>query len=148
MVTQLPLLKLELQVTVLNGIPLVELPACLSKPEAMALKTTCQQLLQKEPARIVIDLSRTTFIDSSVIGEVVSSLKTTAEQRNEIILWSVHPQVREALILGGINRLVMIDAETEAITLADTDQLQNQIPSNYPSLRSRLKRLIDILVPV
>ena len=148
MVTQLPLLKLELQVTVLNGIPLVELPACLNKPEAMALKTTCQYLWQKRPARIVIDLSRTTFIDSSVIGAVVSSLKTTAEQEIEIILWSVHPQVREALLLAGLDRLVMIDAETEAVTLPDTDQLQNQIPTNYPSVRSRLKRLIGILVPV
>jgi len=47
MVSQLSLLTVELQVTVLNGIPLVHCP-CLSMAEAKALKATCQQLSQTD----------------------------------------------------------------------------------------------------
>ncbi len=145
MISQLPLLKVELQFTVLNGIFLLQLPTCLNLPEAMALQANCQHLWQKRTARIIFDLSRTTFIDSSGIGVLVSSLKTATEQGIELVLWSVHPQVRAALLLAGLEPLLMIDSETKAVTLADTHKLKHQIPIYHPSVRSRVKRLIDIL---
>jgi len=144
MISQLPLLKVELQVTVLNGIPLIKLPACLSIFEAMALQETCQNLWQNKPDRIVLDLSQITFIDSSGIGALINTLKTVEEQGGELVLWSVHPQVRTALLLAKLDHL-MIDSETNGISLADTHQLKAQPPAHHPSVRSRIKRLIDIL---
>lgn len=144
MISQLPLLKLELQVTVLNEIPLIKLPACLSIFEAMALQETCQNLLRNKPKRIVLDFSQIIFIDSSGIGALINTLKTVEEQGVELVLWSVHPQVRTALLLAKLDHL-MIDSETNAMSLADTHQLKAQPPAHHPSVRSRIKRLIDIL---
>jgi len=145
MISQLQLLKVELSFTVLNGIFLVQLPICLNMPEAIALQATCQHLWQKKPTRIVLDLSRTIFIDSSGIGVLVSILKTATEQGIELVFWSVHPQVRAALFLAGLDPFLMIDSETKAITPADTHQLKHQLPTYHPSVRSRVKRLIDII---
>lgn len=143
-VSELPLLRVQLQVTVLNGIPLVQLPDRLSMLEAMALQATCQHLWQNRPARIVLDLSRTTFIDSSGIGALVSSLKSAAERGISLVFWSVHPQVRAALLRAGLDPFLIIDSETKAITLANTHQLKDRY-STHPAVRSQVKRLIDIL---
>jgi anti-anti-sigma factor len=115
--------------------------------KAMALKQTCQQLRQKRPVRIIFDLSKTTFIDSSVIGVLVSSLQTTAELGVELVLWSVHPPVMETLFAAGLDRLVVIDSETKAITLADSHQLEDRQPTNYPSVRSWIKQFVDKISP-
>lgn len=145
MVKQLPPLEVELEFTVLNEIPLVQLPACLSMPEAMALKATFQHLWQKRSSQIVLDLNCTTFIDSSGIGVLVSSLKIAREQGIELVLWSVNSQVRSALRLAGLEPFLIIDSETKVINLADTHQLKTQLLTSHPSVHSRVKRLIDIL---
>jgi len=145
MVSQLSILKLELQFTVLNGIFLVQSPACLNMPEAIALEATCQQILQNKPDRIVLDLSRTTFIDSSGIGAITSSLKTATEQGIELVIWSVNSELRVALFLAGLDPFLIIDAETNAINISDTEQVKHQLPTYHPSIRSRVKRFMDIV---
>ena len=144
MISQLPLLSVKLQVTVLNEIPLIQLPACLSEPEVLALKETCQHFWQQKHARIVLDLSQTTFIDNSVVDALANSLKSAAEQGFELVLWSVQPQVRAALLLVGLDPFVMIDSETKAINLADTHQLKDRLPTDHPS-GGRVKQFIDIV---
>ncbi len=145
MTGQLPLLRLELPFTFLNGIFLVQLPVCLDMPGAMALQATYQHILRKRPNRIAFDLSWTTFIDSSGIGVLVSSLRTAEEHGIELVIWSVHPQIRAALFLAGLNQFMMTDSEIKAITLANTHQLKYQLPTYHPSVSSWAKRLLDII---
>jgi len=144
MVKQLQPLNLKLDFIVLNRVPLVQLPSCLSVIEAVALKVTFKQLLQNKPSQIVLDLSRTTSIDSSGVGALMSVLKTTEEQGIELILWSVNPRVKETLFLAGINSILKIEPATEAISLKSTP-LKAQPLATHPSVKSWTKRAIDII---
>jgi len=147
MVIQLSQPRSELQVTTLNEIPLVQMPVCLSLPEAIALETIYQHLWQKKPTKIVFDFSRTTYISSSGIGVLFHILKPAKEKGIELVAWSMQPQVKTTLLMAGINPFLTLDSGTQAITPADTHQIKvkEQLSADHPSVRSRVKRLIDIL---
>lgn len=135
------------RVSFLNQVPLVHIPPRLSVLEAVAFKQTCQQLCQKSPlpSKIVLDLSQTTFIDSSGIGALVNNVKTTQQQGIELILQSVQPQVMAVLSLTGLDRVLTIESSIEAQTLADSSRFQARLPTTHPSVRSWLKRAIDVV---
>lgn len=130
-----------------NQVPLVHVPPRLSVLEAVAFKQTCQQLCQKSPlpSKIVLDLSQTTFIDSSGIGALVNNVKTTQQQGIELILQSVQPQVMAVLSLTGLDRVLTIESSIEAKTSADSRRFPDRLPTTHPSVRSWLKRAIDIV---
>lgn len=145
MISQLPLLNSKLPVTVFNQIPLVQLPAAVRMSEAIALEETCQQLWTQEPDRIVLDFSQTAFIDSSGIGSLVNSIKKSWDQGIEMVIWSVHPRVMKTLFRVGLGPFLVIDVDTQVTErLADRRAQAQQLPY-HPSVRSRLKRLIDIV---
>lgn len=137
------LLRINPQVTLLNGLPLLQLPDCLSVPEAIALEATCQDIWQREPVRIVLDLSSTNIIDSSGIGAVINCLKKSREKGVEVVFWSVRSHIIEALLLAGLDPFLIIDSETATITLADSHQ--THFFTSHPSVNSRTKRFIDVL---
>jgi len=150
-------------VTVLNEIYLVQLPDRLTVLEAVAFKDSFKQLCQSQPApvRIVLDFGKTTFIDSSGIGALVSSLKISRSYKTEVVFWSLHPQVKMALELTGLNAVFTVDAGTEAIIPAKVQHVKpkqappgllglairttGEVPVTHPSVRSLPKRLIDIV---
>ena len=145
MISQLSLAKTKLQVTTLNGVSLVHLPACLTLSEAMGLEETCQNLLLKQPAQIVLDWSQTIFIDSSGIGALINTLKLASKQQTLLILWSVNSRIRAALPLELLNQFLIIDSETKVAPSAAFRQPKVQLLTIHPSVRSRTKRLIDII---
>lgn len=139
-------------VTVLNGIHLVQLPARLSVLEAVAFKDSFKQLCQDHPElkRVVLDLSKTTFIDSSGIGTLVSCLKTARQQDTQVVFWSINPQVMMAFSLTGLSEVFTIDQGTEAVipssvTSSRPRRAELGPPVTHPSVQSRTKRLIDII---
>lgn len=145
MVSQLLAGKKKLQVTVLNGVFLIELPDCLGFSEAIALEKTLNNLLLKKPTHIIIDCGRSVFIESSGIGAINNILKTARKQQIKILFWSVHSQTKKILLLAVINQFITIDLQTEAIPLALYYQIEVQPPIIHPSVYSRSKRFIDIL---
>lgn len=144
MIIQHPLLDLKLPVTVLNGVFLIQMPGSLGMEEAIALQETCQQLWQQQPRRIVLDFSQTTFVDSSGVGSLVSSVKTSWEQGIELVLWSVHPQIMKILLLVGLEAFLVVDLETQ-ILVPSTHPFKVKRPAAHPSIHSRLKRSVDIV---
>ncbi|MCD8489024.1 MAG: sugar transferase [Desertifilum sp.] len=139
-------------VTVLNGIHLVQLPPRLSILEAVAFKDNFKQLSQDYPElkRVILDMSQTTFIDSSGIGTLVGCLKTARLQQTELIFWSIHPQVMMAFSLTGLHEVFTIDDGTQAViptavTSPRPRRAELGPPVTHPSVRSRTKRLLDIV---
>lgn len=151
----------------LNDIAVVQLPARLAGHEAVALKENCQQMLQGSslPKKIIFDFSQTKFIDSSGIGALVSNHKTTCSKDVEMVLKGVLPPVMAVLEMTALDKVLKFEPEEEStLTTANgsskqnsTNQsaqrswlnifdfnAQNQI-STHPSIRSRVKRLLDIV---
>lgn len=135
---------------------IMQIPSRFSVFEAVSLKQTCQELTQRDthPREIIIDFQQTTFMDSSGLGALISSWKTTQEKGIIMLLRNVTPQVLSVLNLTGLDAVFPIESSSETLTIA-TDQIldppsispskKEQLPTTHPSVGSWTKRFIDIV---
>jgi anti-anti-sigma factor len=137
----------DFQVTYQNQICLILLPPLFTVTEAVAFKKKFQEICQTEqaPTRIVLDFGQTSFIDSSGIGALVSCQKSATSHEIEMILWSPSPQVQMVLSLTGLDEFFAIDKSTKAVLPNDVTTNKDVPVITHPSVRSRVKRLVDIL---
>ena len=120
--------------------PVIELPERLTVLEAVAFKQTCSRLLAEAdplPQQIILDFSQTKFIDSSGIGALISNLKTAKAKNIKLVLEQVQPPVMAVLSMTGLLDILQIKSSAE---WSDSHQ-----PETHPSVRSWVKRLIDIV---
>lgn len=146
MVSQNP--EAGFQVTYMGEIPSVDLPTRLSILEAVAFKTTCQQIFSADhiPSEIILDFSKTTFIDSSGIGALISNMKIARQKGSNLVLRSVNPQVMAVFSLTSLDQVLTIEKTPPQANFKETHHHQdNQLPMTHPSVRSWVKRLIDIV---
>jgi anti-anti-sigma factor len=145
MVSQTP--EADFRVTYLDEIPSVHIPVRLSVLEAVNFKTTCQQLFSGStvPSKIVLDFSQTTFIDSSGIGALVSNLKFAKQRDSDLVLRSLKPQVMAVFALTSLDQVLTIESSPASTAPADHNRADSQLPVTHPSVRSLVKRLIDIV---
>lgn len=137
----------ELMITFLEEIPIIQLPARLTVLEAVAFKTDCQQLIHKQPSpeQIILDFRKTKFIDSSGIGALVSNYKAAHEKDIELILQNVHPPVMAVLSMTGLDKALHIQSQALGEKKVLPIQSEQHLPETHPSVRSKVKRLIDIV---
>lgn len=128
-----------------NDTAIVQVSARLSVLEAVAFKQTCQEITQAHPdtKQIIIDFHQTTFMDSSGLGALVSNLKIAQEKNIEFILRNVTPQVMSVLNLTGLDKVFSIESQGE--TPPQKSQFEEQLPTTHPSVRSWMKRFIDVV---
>ena len=133
-------------VTFLNDTAVVQVPTRLSVLEAVAFKQTCQELTLKSETlkQIIIDFKETTFMDSSGLGALVSNFKIAQEKGIEFILQNVTPKVMAVLNLTGLDKVFSIDSHGD-MSLLPNQKLEEELPATHPSVRSWMKRLIDIV---
>lgn len=145
MVSQTP--EADFRVTYLDEIPSVHIPVRLSVLEAVNFKTTCQQLFSGStvPTKIVLDFSQTTFIDSSGIGALVSNLKFAKQRDSDLVLRSLKPQVMAVFELTSLDQVLTIESSPVSTAPADNNRGDSLLPVTHPSVRSLVKRLIDIV---
>lgn len=142
-----PVSAADFKVMFLNETPIVQVPARISVLEAVALKKNFQELLQENspPVKIIFDFSQTTFIDSSGIGALVSNHKSAAEKEVQMILKGVLPPVLGVLEMTGLDKILSVEP-LDISTVKTTGRLEPRpLPTTHPSLRSWLKRFIDIV---
>ncbi|MUL35811.1 sugar transferase [Gloeocapsopsis dulcis] len=144
MVLEMPCASKNLKITVLNKVPLIQLPINLNLVESLDLEETSQYLLLQKPECIILDFSQTTFIDSSGIGVLIQFLKKTEKQGVNVIVWSISSRIKGVLVNAGIEPLLIFD-ETDAISLINNEKINNQHAKVHLSVNSRIKRAIDII---
>lgn len=134
-------------VTVLDEIPQIPVPPRLTVLEAVAFKQSFQGLLQGNalPSKVILDFSQTTFMDSSGLGALVTNFRIAQQQGIELILWDVRPQVMAVLSLTGLDQILKIEQRTPSETPAATKAGEVQPPATHPSVRSWLKRALDVV---
>lgn len=142
-----PTSETEFQVTFLNETPIVHLPPRLSVLEAVAFKKTCQHLLQESSVakKVVLDLSQTTFMDSSGVGALVSNLKIARELGVALVIQGVHPQVMAVLSMTGLDQVLTIERPNLDEKQKPATRAENQLPETHPSMRSWVKRCMDVV---
>jgi exopolysaccharide biosynthesis polyprenyl glycosylphosphotransferase len=125
----------------------VSLPGRLSILEAVAFKTTCHQLIDDTPPpqEIRLDFGQTTFIDSSGIGALISVVKTAKAQEIQLILQRVNSQVMAVFSLTSLDQVLTIEQPTHETVLIGAEPINKQLPMTHPSVKSWIKRMIDIV---
>ncbi len=128
----------------LNNTVIVKTPPRLSVIEAVAFKKTCQEIIQvnTDVKQIIIAFDETTFMDSSGLGALVSNFKTAQEKEIEFILRNVTPQVMSVLNLTGLDQTFPIESDSSIPTELHQSE---ELPTTHPSVRSWMKRFIDIV---
>lgn len=118
--------------------PVVEIPERLTVLEALVFKQTVGKLLQQNIThhQILLDFSKTRFIDSSGIGALIANLKSAKANNTELILESVQPPVMATLSMTGLIDVLSIKSSAK--------WSPKESPETHPSVRSLTKRLMDI----
>jgi len=135
----------DFPVTFLNDTAIIQVPVRLSVLEAVAFKNTCEDVTKATvpPKQIIIDFHQTTFLDSSGLGALVSNFKIAQEKGIELILRNVTPGVMAVLDLTGLDKVFTI--ESSATPQPSSRELEEQLPTTHPSIRSWMKRFIDVI---
>ena len=129
----------SLLLSVSNKHPVLNLPERLTVLEAVPFQKMAEELFKREqpPQKIVLNFSQTKFIDSSGLGALISVYKTATKQETELILESVQPAVMAVFSMAGLLDILHINSATE--------WSEESQPETHPSVRSKIKRIIDIL---
>jgi anti-sigma B factor antagonist len=80
-------------------------PQELTASNAAAFRDQMIKLLDEEPKVLEIDMSRTTFLDSSGLGALVGLQKTASRWQGSLTLLDPLPAVRQIIELTRLNRL-------------------------------------------
>ena len=94
-----PLLRLER--TDHEGVPHLELVGELDLSTANPLKVRLELIEREEPARIVVDLRRVTFMDSIGLGILLAHLLRGRRVGRELLLVQGSRQIQELFALTG-----------------------------------------------
>lgn len=129
----------------------ITLPTSLTVLEAVAFKQAFQDLCQSNPhlKQAELDFANTQFIDSSGIGAMVNVWKVAKQHNLAFSLHNVTNQVMMSLSLSGLDRYLDI---RNTVTESPVDKnlktnrrgTPNRPYATHPSVRSPIKRLIDI----
>ena len=117
----------------------VELPERLTVLEAVLFKQVVITLLQSDSSlqQIILNFSKTKFVDSSGIGALVAILKSAQENNIKLILESVQPPVMATLSMTGLVDVFDIRSSGK--------WSRKESPETHPSVRSTIKRTVDIV---
>ena len=66
-------------------------------------------LFEKQPKRLILDLSAVSFMDSSGLGLIMGRYSVMKELGGEMIVWNPSPETRSILTLAGMERMVRIE---------------------------------------
>lgn len=122
-----------------NHNPVLSLPSRLTVLEAVTFKKMTSELIEGSPCfqSLKLDLSQTEFIDSSGVGALVHLLKLCRRENIKLILSQVQPSVLGALKMTSLDQIFTFEAGSGLAR-------PPQAPPTHPSVRSPLKRAMDI----
>ena len=130
-----------------NNTAAIQMPVRLTVLEAVSFEQICHQLLNENPCakQIVLDFSKTNFIDSSGVGALVHNFKAAKEKGVELSLENVHPPVMGVLSMTGLDRVLNIKSLEQKQQKISSQSSDVQLPETHPSVRCWVKRSVDII---
>jgi lipopolysaccharide/colanic/teichoic acid biosynthesis glycosyltransferase/anti-anti-sigma regulatory factor len=130
-----------------RGLLVIAFPRRFTVAEAVAFRDCLAERLPGLPGlrKVVFDFSRTQLIDSSGLGSLIANYKQARERNLPVEVWSAGAQVRLALSLVGLDAQLSLTAGTEGIEPFRRAADEPRLPITHPSVRSRLKRVLDVV---
>jgi len=99
-----------------GGAAVLTLEGRLNMVAAPHLKTSIDETVEAGRARIVVDLSSVSFMDSSGMGALVAGLKRARQASGDLRITGVNQQVATVLALTNLDRVLRSHESVEAAT--------------------------------
>lgn len=111
-------MSLSTSIREVNGVVIVDLSGRITLGEASGkLRDTVRDLLSKGNKKILLNLGDVTYIDSSGLGELVSSYTTAANQGAKVKLLNVQKKVDDLLQITKLYTVFdSFDDESKAVS--------------------------------
>ncbi|WP_024750362.1 anti-sigma factor antagonist [Crocosphaera subtropica] len=131
-------------IVIVDNYPVMKMPKRLTVLEAVHFKQVCHRFLASGslPKQLILDFNQTEFMDSSGVGALVHNFKAAKNNNVSLILYQTPPPVMAVLSMTGLDEVIPITTtlETYQSTIGSA-----QPPETHPSVRSWIKRTIDIV---
>ncbi|MEL7332140.1 MAG: anti-sigma factor antagonist [Cyanobacteria bacterium J06560_2] len=139
--------KAHFKAAILESMGTIHLTKAFTVNEAVAFKRSCQEAFSQNPGlkEVVLDFADTQFIDSSGIGALVICHRLCRAQSAQLRLVNVPSQVMMALSLTELDKVFSIEKADESTASSTIKSVADDIPKIHPSVRSKPKRVLDIL---
>lgn len=142
--------KASFKPTISESMGTIQLSKAFTVVEAVAFKRSCSAAFEQNPSlkEIILDFAATNFIDSSGIGALVICHKLCKAHAAQLKLVNVPSQVMMALSLTELDKVFSIEQAQPVDPSVPAAKAQNALenmPETHPSVRSKTKRVIDIL---
>ncbi|MGK7946541.1 MAG: anti-sigma factor antagonist [Microcystaceae cyanobacterium] len=123
----------------------IDIPERLTVLEAVEFRDNCHKLLNQAvpPEQIILKFSQTQFMDSSGVGVIVHFHKAAKEKNIDFVLLDVQPPVMAVFSMTGLKNALNIVSDCKAYPSENSPPPIP--PETHPSVRSKLKRLLDIV---
>ncbi len=141
---------LDFPLAIADEVAVITMPQRLTVIEAVPFKAFVSDLLTNSslPQQIKLDLGKTQFLDSSGVGALVQVLKLTQGKQISLLLCQVNPPVLAVLGMTGLDKIFTLESlptEPTASAPEVSDYADVLPPRTHPSIRSPLKRTVDII---
>ena len=98
------------------GVDIVKLPERLMMADSASTREALKAIIQDGSGKLILDLSGTSFMDSSGLGALVSSLQTARKKGGEVFLVGIGDKVRALFELTRLHTVFQIfDDEAGAV---------------------------------
>lgn len=79
-----------------------------------ALRERLKRVAQKKPRRLIVDLSRVPYMDSSGVATLVEAMQITRRQSTTLVLCGMQDRVRSIFEIAKLNQVFRIVPDREA----------------------------------
>ncbi len=77
------------------------------------LQQTIRQHMDKKPSRIVVDLAKVPYMDSSGVATLVEAMQLARKQSTKLVLSAMQPKVRSIFEIARLDRVFTIVASVD-----------------------------------
>ena len=132
-----------------KNVSVISVSSVLTVIEAVDFEKTVRSCCEKNPnlEKLIIDLSQTTFIDSSGLGSLVICYRTCEKQNTTFVLRGVQEQVLMVLSLTDLDKIFIIEPALEEPKPDGSPKVNPKaiLARTHPSVSSKSKRILDIV---
>jgi anti-sigma B factor antagonist len=96
-----------------NQVPTIKISGSVSGKDALVLSNELRSASESQGARIVVDLSETSTLDSSAMGVIIYWWKNLKQQDRQLVLFNPHAAVMDLLVTTNLDKLINVTDSVE-----------------------------------
>lgn len=112
-------MEVQLQRRIVNGVAVLDVAGELDIYTSPKLKTAIQDLISEGHAKLVVNLLKTTYLDSTALSVLTAALKQARENGGDLAVVYNQPQIAKIFSITGLHEVFPVfHVEGDAVNAA------------------------------